>query len=77
MLDPCAVTASRLTYAAAFLAFVSLVLACACFYLWTRVRRAERDWSDRDRESDAARAERLRALRRVEELVEQVKRLDD
>jgi hypothetical protein len=77
MSDPCTVTVARLTYAVSLLAFVSLCLACACFYLWSRVRRAEHEWSDRDRDSDARRIERMRALAKVEELVESVRRLDD
>lgn len=74
---PCAETVERLTFAVSALAFVAIVLACLCFYLWTRVRRDARRWDDRDRESDAARAERMRALRDVERLIERVRRLDD
>jgi heme exporter protein D len=70
-------TVERLTYAVALLAFVCALLVLVVLYQRARLRGEARRWQDRDRDSDAARVERMRVLGEVAEEIERLRRLDD
>jgi hypothetical protein len=62
-----------LTSAVALLAFACTLLVVVVVHQRARLRREARRWEERDRDSDAARAERMRVLSDVAAEIERLR----